>query len=243
MIGLSNAKAQLIVSAGITNPPANEIHPEGRKMTKPILHHCVGARSLRCLWAASETGFDHDLKIWAFPPRVFDKAFKDINPLGTVPAWEEDGHLLTESAAICQRIAVGTALEVGPQERDYLPYLNWLHRSDASLTFPLTVVLRYTKLEPPARQLSQAVEDYAAFFLGRAKSIESALDDGRDYLVADRFTIADICVGYAVHLSRNFGLFDQLGPHTQNWYTHITERPGFANARQAERAVGSAAGE
>jgi glutathione S-transferase len=205
-------------------------------MTKPILHHCAGARSLRCLWAAEEAGFDLDLELWPFPPRVFAKEFKDINPLGTIPAWEEDGHLLTESAAICQRIAMGTPLEVLPGEADYLPYLNWLHRSDATLTFPLTIVLRYTRLEPEERKLPQAVEDYKGFFLGRAKTIETALSDGRDWLVADRFTIADITVGYAVHLSSGFGLTQELGPKTLDWYERLKARPGFKAASAREKA-------
>ncbi len=199
-------------------------------MTKPILHHCAGARSLRCLWAAEEAGFDLELKLWPFPPRVFAKEFKDVNPLGTIPAWEEDGHLLTESAAICQRIALGTALEVLPGDPDYWLYLNWLHRSDATLTFPLTIVLRYTRLEPEARKLPQAVEDYKAFFLGRAKTIEAALADGRSWLVADRFTIADITAGYAVHLSSGFGLLSELGPKTLAWYERLTARDGFKAA-------------
>lgn len=205
-------------------------------MTKPILHHCAGARSFRCLWAAEEAGFDMDLKIWPFPPRVFAKAFKAVNPLGTIPAWEEGGHMLTESAAICQRIAMGTALEVTPSEADYLPYLNWLHRSDATLTFPLTIMLRYTRLEPEERKLPQAVEDYKGFFLGRAKAIETGLADGRPWLVAGRFTIADICVGYAVHLSHGFGLVEELGPLTQDWYQRLKMRDGFKAARMREKA-------
>lgn len=203
-------------------------------MTLPVLHHCAGARSFRCLWAAEEAGLEVELKMWPFPPRVFAKEFKDLNPLGTIPAWQEDGHLLTESAAICQRIAAGTALDVLPGERDYLPYLNWLHRSDATLTFPLTVVLRYTRLEPRERKLPQAVEDYKGFFLGRAKSIETALEDGRDHLVAERFTIADICVGYAVHLSDGFGLTAELGPLTQAWYARLKARNGFRAALARE---------
>jgi glutathione S-transferase len=204
-------------------------------MTKPILHHCKGARSFRCLWALEETGFEADVKSWQFPPRVFDKAFKDINPMGTVPAWEENGQMLTESVAITQRIAMGTALEVTPREPDYLPYLNWLHRSDATLTFPLTIVLRYTRLEPDTRKLPQAVEDYKGFFLGRAKSIETALEDGRDWLVADRFTIADICVGYAVQLAKGFGFLDELGSLTQDWYGRLTAREGYKRARLREK--------
>ncbi len=204
-------------------------------MTKPIFHHCAGARSLRCLWAAQEAGFDMDLKIWPFPPRFLAKEFKGVNPMGTIPAWEENGHMLTESAAICQRIAMGTPLEVRPDEADYLPYLNWLHRSDATLTFPLTIMLRYTRMEPEERKLPQAVEDYKSFFLGRAKSIEAALDDGRDWLVADRFTIADICVGYAVHLAGGFGLHQELGPKTLAWYHRLIARDGFVAARAREK--------
>lgn len=205
-------------------------------MTLPVLHHCEGARSFRCLWAAEEAGLDVDLRVWPFPPRVFAKHFKDINPLGTIPAWEEDGHLLTESAAICQRIAHGTSLELQPGEADYLPWLNWLHRSDATLTFPLTIVLRYTRLEPDERKLPQAVEDYKGFFLGRARTIEEALADGRDWLVGGRFTIADICVGYAVHLAAGFGFDKELGPATQDWYARLKARDGFHRAVAREIA-------
>jgi glutathione S-transferase len=175
--------------------------------------------------------------MWPFPPRVFAPEYKEVNPLGTIPGWEEDGHLLTESGAICQRIAMGTALEVQPGARDHLPYLNWLHRSDATLTFPLTIVLRYTRLEPEERKLPQAVDDYKAFFLGRAKSIEAALADGREWLVAGRFTIADICVGYAVHLSSGFGLVEELGPLTQIWYDRLKARDSFKIARAREKEI------
>ena len=177
-----------------------------------------------------------DLRMWAFPPRVFAKQFKDINPLGTIPAWEENGHLLTESAAICQRIAAGTPLEVRPDEPDYLPYLNWMHRSDATLTFPLTIVLRYTRLEPEERKLPQAVEDYKGFFMGRAKSIEEALSDGREWLTAGRFTAADICVGYAVQLAAGFGFDKELGPLTQDWYARLKARPAFGRSKEREKA-------
>ena len=206
-------------------------------MILPVLHHCAGARSFRCLWAAEEADMEINLRVWPFPPRVFAKQFKDINPLGTIPAWEEDGHLLTESAAICQRIAAGTDLEVRPDEADYLPYLNWMHRSDATLTFPLTIVLRYTRLEPEERKLPQAVEDYKGFFMGRAKSIEEALYDGRQWLTAGRFTAADICVGYAVHLAAGFGFDAELGPLTQDWYARLKARPAFLRSLTREKGA------
>ena len=67
---------------------------------RPILYHCADARSLRCLWAAEEVGFDVDLRVLPFPPRAFAPEYKEVNPLKTVPGWVENGMLLTESAAI-----------------------------------------------------------------------------------------------------------------------------------------------
>ena len=203
-------------------------------MTLPILYHCPDARSLRCLWAAEEAGMAIDLRLLPFPPRAFAPEYRAVNPLMTVPGWVEDGLLLTESAAICERIAERTPLELRRDEADYWTYRNWLHRSDATLTFPLAIMIRYTRVEPQERRLAQAVEDYKAFFGGRAKSVEAALADGRDWLVAGRFTIADIVIGYAAFLATTLGAEDLLGEATTAWLARCTEREGFMRARERQ---------
>lgn len=204
-------------------------------MTLPILYHCPDARSLRCLWAAEEARLDIDLRVLPFPPRAFAPEYRAVNPLMTVPGWVEDGRLMTESAAICERIAEDTPLEVRRDEADYWTYRNWLHRSDATLTFPLAIMIRYTRVEPEERRLAQAVEDYKAFFGGRAKSIEAALSDGREWLVAGRFTIADIAIGYAAFLATTLGADDMLGEATQDWLARCTARDGFVRARERQK--------
>ena len=208
-------------------------------MTLPTLYHCRDARSLRCLWAAEEAGLDIDLRVLPFPPRAFAPEYKEVNPLKTVPGWVENGVLLTESAAICERIAQGTSLALMPEEPDYWPYRNWLHRSDATLTFPLAIMIRYTRVEPHERRLAQAVEDYKAFFGGRARSIETALEDGREWLCAGRFTIADICVGYAAYLARTLGADDVLGEATLAWLERCIARPAFERAQIRQAAAAS----
>jgi glutathione S-transferase len=202
----------------------------------PILYHCTNARSLRCLWAAEEVGLDVDVRVLPFPPRAFAPEYKVVNPLATVPGWVENGRLMTESIAICERIAMGTPLEVCADEGDYWDYRNWLHRADATLTFPLAIMLRYTVVERPERRLSQAVDDYRAFFGGRARSIETALADGRDWLVAGRFTIADIAVGYAAYLATSLGADDVMGDATKAWLARCTARDAFARA-QARQSI------
>lgn len=206
-------------------------------MTRPVLYHCPDARSLRCLWAVEEAGIDVDLRLLKFPPRAFEPDYRAVNPLMTIPGWVEDGQLMTESAAICERIAEGTPLEVRRDESDYWVWRNWLHRSDATLTFPLAIMIRYTRVEPEERRLSQAVEDYKAFFGGRARSIEAALADGREWLVAGRFTIADIVVGYAAFLATTLDAADGLGDATKAWLERCIAREGFVRARQRQKTA------
>ena len=206
-------------------------------MTLPILYHCADARSLRCLWAVEEAGIDVDLRVLPFPPRAFAPDYRPVNPLMTVPGWVEDGRLMTESAAICERVAEGTPLEVRRDEADYWDYRNWLHRSDATLTFPLAIMLRYTRVEAPERRLAQAVDDYKAFFGGRAKSIEAALGDGREWLIAGRFTIADIVIGYAAFLATTLKADDVLGEATKAWLARCMARDGFVRARERQKTA------
>lgn len=203
-------------------------------MSKPILYHCNDARSFRCVWAAEELGLDYDLVTMPFPPRFHVPAYKEINPLGTIPCWIDGDVKLTESAAICQYLARGSALEVTPDEAAWPDWLNWLHRSDATLTFPLAIVLRYSVFPKPEERKLDVAEDYRLFFLGRARSIEAALADGREWLTAGRFTIADICVGYAAMLALSLRLEADLGPNTLAWWERLSARPGFkaAKARQ-----------
>ena len=200
-------------------------------MSRPTLYHCKDARSFRCVWAAEELGLDYELVTMPFPPRARVPEYKEVNPLGTIPCWVDGEDKLTESAAICQMLAQGTNLAVAPDEADWPSYLNWLHRSDATLTFPLAIMLRYSVFPKPEERKLDVAEDYKLFFLGRARSIESALMDGRETLCGGRFTVADICVGYSVMLALTLGLGPELGPNTLAWWSRLSERPGFKAAK------------
>jgi glutathione S-transferase len=204
----------------------------------PTLYHCNDARSFRCVWTAEAVGLEYQLEIMPFPPRFHVPAYKAINPLGTIPCWVDGDINMTESAAICQIMARGTALEVTPDEADYPAYLNWLHRSDATLTFPLAIMLRYSVFPKPEERKPEIAEDYRLFFLGRARSIEAALADGREWLVGSRFTIADICIGYAVMLAGTLGLHHELGAATLAWWERLEQCPSFKSAKARQREAG-----
>jgi len=201
-------------------------------MSRPVLYHCTRARSMRALWTLYELGIDHELVTMKFPPRVHHKDYLQINPLGTIPCLVDGDTVLTESAAICQYLAERhgpTPLAVRPDEPAYGAYLNWLHRSDATFTFPQTLVLRYERLEPPERRNPQVAGDYRKWFLARMRSVESALAD-QDYLCAGRFTVADIAVAYALVLARELGIEEVFTPNIARYWDRISARPAFQKA-------------
>ena len=206
-------------------------------MTRPTLYHCNDARSFRCVWAAAAVGLDYELKTMPFPPRFHTPEYKAINPLGTIPCWVDGDLNMTESAAICQIMARGTSLDVRPDEADYPVWLNWLHRSDATLTFPLAIMLRYSVFPAPEARKADVAQDYKLFFLGRARSIEAALADGRQWLVAGRFTVADICTGYAVMLAGTLGLHNELGEKTLAWWERLKNSESFKAAKARQEAA------
>jgi glutathione S-transferase len=202
------------------------------------LYHCHDARSFRALWALHEIGLDYDLRMLPFPPRFLDRAYLDINPLGTIPFLIDNDGTMSESAAIVEYLIARHAPErlgVAVSDARYGQYLNWLHFGEATLTFPQTLVLRYTRLEPD-RGLNAVAEDYARWFHVRLRHVERALADGRAWLLGDRFTGADISVGYALLLARNLKLEHGFEPLTQAFWARLAERPAYLAARAAQKA-------
>jgi len=199
------------------------------------LYHCRDARSFRALWALEELGLPYELEVMPFPPRFRVEGYKDLNPLGTVPACFIDGQLMTESAAIPHVLASRfgpSDLAVAPDEPGYMAYMNFLFMGEATLTFPQTIHLRYTRLEPPERRVVQAAEDYALWFGARLRAAEGLLEG--QFACAGRFTMADVSLGYAVMLALSIGLEEQVTPGMAAYLGRLSQRDGFRRAKVAQ---------
>ncbi|HEY0938588.1 MAG TPA: glutathione S-transferase family protein [Steroidobacter sp.] len=203
-----------------------------------VLHHCVSARSFRPLWTLEELGLEYELRMLPFPPRVHQKGYLETNPLGTIPALRDEHVFMTESAAICHYLVAHygpTPLEVKATEADFGAFLNWLHFGEATLTFPQTLVLRYSRFEPPERRAPQVVEDYTRWFLARLRAVEAAVAS-QPYLCAGRFTAADISVGYALLLASHLDLSERFPPAVRAYWNRLQERPAFLRALEREHS-------
>jgi len=201
------------------------------------LWHCHDARSFRPLWALEELGLPYELEMMPFPPRARREGYTDINVLGTVPYFEDGETKMTESTGICHYLVDRygpTDLGLKVDHPEYGNYLNWLYHSDATLTFPQTLYLRYTRFEPDEHKASVG-EDYRRWYLARLKML-SARVAAHDYLVADRFTIADIACGYALYLGESLGFEKDYKPEAVAYLERLKNRPGFRKAQAVQDA-------
>jgi glutathione S-transferase len=209
------------------------------------LFHCHDARSFRPLWALEELELPYDLRMLPFPPRFLKKEYLQENPLGTIPLLVDGETRMTESAAIVEylsrRYGKPGGLAVEPDEPGFGAWLNALHFGEATLTFPQTLVLRYTRLEPEARRQPQVADDYAKWFLARLRGLDAIVSQA-EFVAAGRFTGGDISVAYALLLARSLGLADRFPPAVADYWARMQDRPGFKRAKAAQREASAEQG-
>lgn len=108
-----------------------------------------------------------------------------------------------------------------------------MYHADATLTFPQAIVLRYTQQEKG--RADEAAIDYAKWYIARLRLLDNILKDNREFLVGNRFTIADICIAYPLFLGKFLKINDeslasQYQPQTTEYMKRMTNRPAFQAA-------------
>lgn len=195
------------------------------------VYHAPNARSLRVLWTLEEIGATAEVKSLPFPPRLKQPDYLSVNPAGTIPAIVDGDRVMTESLAICEYLAAkhGSPLVVAAGEPERAPFLQWLWYGESTLMAPLSVTARVSRLPSKGEGIDAVLADARDSATARLKSLEQRLE-GRDFLVAGRLTLADISVGYPLHLMAVFGLDALLGPRATAYRERLRTRPAFVRA-------------
>ena len=205
-------------------------------MSRPTLYHAPNTRALRVLWTLEELGATCDLKSIPFPPRRLQPSYLEINPSGTLPALVDGDLVLTESVAICETLAErhGPSPLVVPSGDSARPdYLQWLwYGESATLMVPMAIMVRLGRLESPGDDVAAVLADARASLLLRLAPLERRLE-GREFLAADRLTLADISCGFPLHFLELMKADDVLGPRTRAYRARLRSRPAFKRAAAA----------
>lgn len=200
------------------------------------IYHVSPARSLRIVWLMEELGEPYEVETMAFPP---DEAFLAISPTGTLPTIVDGDIVMAESIAILQyltgrrlqkSIELGLTVGPNPDPAAYAEHLQLLHLGEASLAAPLSLALRTQRLAPDDQKTNFTATQCRDVFRRRLAVVDKRLGDGRPYLTGERLTIADISVGYALHLAQLRGAEALLTPLTLAYLERLRARPAFQRA-------------
>lgn len=207
----------------------------------------IGAsRASRPIWAALELGlsFEHlpihyqggatrTPEFLALNPNGHIPVLEDARSEGTVTVWESmacalylakvhgkaDGHSITPTT---------------PQEE--ADALRWSFWTVTELEKDALAVLMH-RLAMPADQRKPDLADAAEQRLRVPCRVLEAhlvaqLNAGSNYLSADRFTVADLCVASVLAWAKSSDLLMTEFPHVKAWLESCVGRPTFTQARK-----------
>lgn len=197
------------------------------------VYHAPRSRSTRVVWLMEELGEDYKIVPVTIPVAP---EYLEVSPIGSIPAIDDDGIVLSESIAILQyitgrRLPDAMAFTVSPQEpADYAAHLQFLHYGESSLTAPLSAVFRTRILGGEGQQDSFTVNDQLNSFIKRIPLLDLRMADGRDYVMGDKFTIADISIGHALGMALALKLEDHLSQPVRDYAARLQARPAYQRA-------------
>ena len=182
------------------------------------------SRSMRALWMMEEIGQPYERALIDIRSGVQDQPdYRKVNPLGKVPAIEDDGVFVSESGAVIAYLAdrypeAGLAPAIGDPARG--PYLKWLFFSSV---IEGAMLEKFAKLELPKSTVGWG--SYALV----VDALDQALAKG-PWLLGERFTAADVLIGSDIWFAVDqFKVFERR-PNFSAYIERCLARPALQRA-------------
>jgi glutathione S-transferase len=197
------------------------------------IHHARRTRSLRIVWLCEELGAPYEIIPADF--RNPTEEFAALNPLRTLPLIEDGPVKMVESIAIMLYIMgkhMPTPLAAGPDDPARADWLQFLIMGEAGIGASITTIVHARFLAPEAEKRNWSVIDAENAVLKHCRFIADHLEGGRSFLAGDRFTMADISVGYMVGVAQLLGFRDRIPANVVEYHKRLTERPAYQRAAE-----------
>lgn len=205
-------------------------------MAKLKIHGIAKSRAFRTLWAADEAGVAYDHVQTSFADTTSKTPeFLKVNPMGQVPAIDDDGFGLSESMALNLYIAKKYGKGLYPSDiKAEAKCWQWAFLAATSLerSMGMMVANKYTL---PAEKRSEAVAKEHEEAVKRPLAVLDAELGKSQYLVGSSFTVADLCVASVL-----YGAWFNKHPFPANvaaWLERCLTRPAALSARKLREAA------
>ncbi|MFC6635466.1 glutathione S-transferase family protein [Microbulbifer taiwanensis] len=192
-------------------------------------------RALRVIWLLNELGLEYEmLPVDILQGENRQQDFLALNPTAKVPVLVDGSLVLTESSAIQLYLAdknpqagfIPEALEERAQ------MYRWIFFLVTEIEQPLWRIARHTFIYPEEKRLPQDVELAQQECQEMLAVLEQHMQ-GRDFMVADRLTVADFNAAYTLDWANEEEMLDgtpRLKEYLKSMYARPTAPPTIAAA-------------
>ena len=193
------------------------------------LFYIPNTRASRVRWMLEELAVPYELAVIDWPTAKAADYRSNVHPLGAVPALEDDGTVVFESAAIIAYLAdrfLEKGLAPPPGERG--AYYQWILYAMATLEPLIVAFVEHTRKLPEA-QRSPTLADAARAAFATASAPVAAAVQGKEWLLGS-FSAADVVMGSVL----NWAAFTKLleAPELRGYVERIRARPAWQRARR-----------
>ena len=196
------------------------LHAFGR--VHPAVHG--ETRDLRVQWALEEMGLPYRVQgVDHTAGETLGEAFAAISPVHQLPVLDDDGLILSESGAILIHLAEksGRLIPADPKARAHV--IQWTLAALSTVEGPIQPLklMDLGAMGDPG--------DVRAFLTGWTRRVLDGVNrrlEGRDWIAADDFTIADLLLASVLRQIRHTDLLDHY-PNVKAFYARAMARPAW----------------
>ena len=220
----------VVATFGNPPPPSPGYEHHSTSEERLELYGVASSRTRRALWVLEESGLSYSfrkLNLRKGEHRL--PAYLSLNPNGKVPTLVDGDLTLFESAAICNYVAnqvpeAKLIPHLGTRERAL--YDQWMFWVVSELEQPLWSIGKHRFALPEKLRVPAIIDVALVEWKRPAKVLADALE-GRNYLVGESFSCADIMVAHTLQWAVSFGV--PLGSEVLTEYlARMTARPAFS---------------
>lgn len=190
-------------------------------------------RDLRVRWALEEAGAVYSEHVIG-PEDQKSAAYRQLQPFGQVPAYQEGALVLFESGAIVHHIAQRTEALMPADAAGRARVTAWMFAAMNSIE-PHIQNLALIDLAYAQEEWAKLRRPGAVEFVQKRLGDLAACLDGRSYL-EDRFTAADLLMTTVLRILRHTDIVAQI-PVLESYRLRCEARPAFQRALAAQMAV------
>jgi glutathione S-transferase len=194
------------------------------------LYWAPQTRSIQALWALEESGLTYErVLIDVRAGAQNSPRYRAINPMRKVPALEDDGTIVTESAAICAHVAdrapkADLAPPVGDSRRG--AWYRWLFFAPGCIE--PAFVQRFTGLTVEKSTAAWGSYDLVI------DTLDGAVKKG-PWILGERFSAADIMIGSGIRFGLLFKIVEPRPAFTE-YVARCDARTAFKRAQAIDAA-------